>query len=128
MGSPSPLGKPTAGAIQDRTQPPKRCGSSSWQPQTLHGSPVRYHRKTNEAAPPCSGTRLAAAARPPTPESAAIDGNPINPMIAGVLAHLAGDPRRDCVIVAKPVTGLAVHFWLCEACGNADIAEAEALR
>jgi hypothetical protein len=43
-------------------------------------------------------------------------------------ARPAGDPRRDCVVVAKPVTGLAVHFWLCEACGNADIAEAEVLR
>ena len=40
----------------------------------------------------------------------------------------AGDPRRDCVVVAKPVTGLGVHFWLCEACSNADIAEAEVLR
>lgn len=37
----------------------------------------------------------------------------------------AGDLGRDCVVVAKPVTGLAVHFWLCEACGNADITEAE---
>jgi hypothetical protein len=43
-------------------------------------------------------------------------------------ARPAGDPHRDCVVVAKPVTGLAVHFWLCEACSNADIAEAEALR
>jgi hypothetical protein len=40
----------------------------------------------------------------------------------------ATDPHRDCVVVAKPVTGLAVHFWLCEACSNADIAEAEVLR
>jgi hypothetical protein len=43
-------------------------------------------------------------------------------------ARPAGDPRRDCVVVAKPVTGLAVHFWLCEACSNADIADAEVLR
>jgi hypothetical protein len=43
-------------------------------------------------------------------------------------ARPAGDPCRDCVVVAKPATGLAVHFWLCEACSNADIAEAEVLR
>jgi predicted amidophosphoribosyltransferase len=39
----------------------------------------------------------------------------------------AGDAGRDCVIVAKPVTGVVVHFWLCQACGDADVAEAEAL-
>jgi hypothetical protein len=43
-------------------------------------------------------------------------------------ARPPGDPGRDCVVVAKPVTGLAVHFWLCETCGNADIAEAGVLR
>jgi len=42
-------------------------------------------------------------------------------------ARPAGDARRDFVIVAKPVTGLAVHLWLCEACGHADLDEAQAL-